>query len=122
MIVRNREASAPFVTRDGSEIRSLLDRSNAPVANQSLAEARLAPGEATEPHYHAVSEEFYYVIEGEGVMRIGTETQAVGVGDAILIPAGAVHTLRNTGAGNLRILCCCAPPYSDEDTFMAAIV
>ena len=39
-------------------------------------------------------------------------------GDAILIPAGAVHTLRNTGATDLKILCCCAPPYSHEDTFL----
>ena len=43
MEIRNLEAQAPFTTADGSIIRSILDRSNAPgVQNQSLAEATLA--------------------------------------------------------------------------------
>jgi mannose-6-phosphate isomerase-like protein (cupin superfamily) len=119
MIIRARRAAVPFRTKDGSEIRSLLDAGNAPVRQQSLAEATLPPGTATTPHHHRSSEEFYYVIEGQGRMTVGEEQSDVGVGDAILIPPGAVHTLRNTGDGPLRILCCCAPPYSHEDTFLA---
>ena len=119
MIIRRRDEAEPFRTKDGSMIRSLLDRANAPVRNQSLAEATIPAGCRTQPHYHARAEEFYYVIEGEGLMRIGDEEQPVGPGDAILIPPGAVHTLLNTGPGPLRILCCCAPPYSHEDTFFA---
>ena len=38
--VQNIERQAPFTTKDGSTIRSILDRTNAPVKNQSLAEAR----------------------------------------------------------------------------------
>ena len=44
--------SEPFKTKDGSEIRSLLDLSNAPVRNQSLAEATLQPGASTSRHRH----------------------------------------------------------------------
>ena len=44
MEIRNREQQAPFTTKDGSTIRSLLDLSNAPVRNQSLAEASLPAG------------------------------------------------------------------------------
>jgi mannose-6-phosphate isomerase-like protein (cupin superfamily) len=120
MIVRQRDAATPFVTKDGSIIRSLLDKSNAPVSNQSLAEATIPPGGVTEAHRHAASEEFYYVVEGAGRMRVGDQEQDVTVGDAILIPPGAVHGLRNAGDGPLRILCCCAPAYSHEDTFLAA--
>lgn len=118
MIIRQRAAAVPFTTKDGSTIRSLLDLSNAPVQNQSLAEATLPPGVRTAPHYHAQTEEFYYVIEGQGRMRVGEEETEVAVGDAIVIPPGAPHTLLNTGAGELRILCCCAPAYSHEDTFL----
>jgi mannose-6-phosphate isomerase-like protein (cupin superfamily) len=118
MIVRRRAAAVPFTTKDGSTIRSLLDRANAPVANQSLAEATIPPGAATQPHHHAATEEFYYVVEGRGLMRVGEEEQPVAAGDAILIPPGAVHTLRNDGPGPLRILCCCAPPYAHEDTYL----
>ena len=116
MIVRARDAQPPFTTKDGSTIRSLLDRANAPVANQSLAEATLPPGTATQRHYHRVSEEFYYLLEGSGLMEIDGATRTVGPGDAILIPPGAWHQIT---AGNtpLRFLCCCAPPYAHEDTF-----
>jgi len=116
MIIRQRNESTPFITRDGSTIRSLLDRANAPVANQSLAEATLTPGGRTAPHVHRLSEEFYYVLQGRGVMELDGEAREVGPGDAILIAPGAVHTLCNTGAVPLVFLCCCAPPYADEDT------
>jgi mannose-6-phosphate isomerase-like protein (cupin superfamily) len=115
--VRSRGVAVPFRTKDGSTIRSLLDRSNAPVANQSLAEAELPPGGSTERHYHRASEELYYLLEGEGEMEIDGERRAVGPEDAILIPPGAWHQLRAAGPGGLRFLCCCAPPYSHEDTF-----
>ena len=41
MEIRSRSAAQPFTTKDGSTIRSLLDLSNAPVQQQSLAEATL---------------------------------------------------------------------------------
>jgi mannose-6-phosphate isomerase-like protein (cupin superfamily) len=115
MEIRNREAQAPFTTKDGSTIRSLLDLTNAPVAKQSLAEAHLATGSATERHYHKLSEEFYYITHGNGRMEIDGEEREVGPGDAILIPPGAWHQIR--AVEPLRFLCCCAPPYAHEDTY-----
>jgi mannose-6-phosphate isomerase-like protein (cupin superfamily) len=117
MEIRNRDAQAPFITKDGSTIRSLLDRSNAPVTHQSLAEASLPAGGSTQRHHHKISEEFYYVLEGTGLMEIDGESREVGPGDAILIPAGAWHELQAHTA--LRLLCCCAPPYAHEDTYFA---
>ena len=116
MNVVNLGASLPFKTKDGSEIRSLLDRTNAPVQKQSLAEATVPPGGATQRHRHPLTEELYYVTQGSALMEIDGETRSVGVGDAILIPVGAAHQIRCTSAEPLKILCCCAPPYSHEDT------
>lgn len=115
MIIRQLDEQEPFTTKDGSTIRSILDLSNAPVEQQSLAEACLPAGAATDRHYHKLSEEFYFVLEGEGEMEIDGERARVGPGDAVLIPAGAWHRIRAEVA--LRFLCCCAPPYSHEDTF-----
>lgn len=115
MEIRNRETQLPFTTKDGSTIRSLLDKSNAPVSHQSLAEASLAAGGTTQRHHHKISEEFYYLLEGTGHMEIDGETREVGPGDAILIPAGAWHELQ--AHTDLRFLCCCAPPYSHDDTY-----
>jgi len=115
MIVLNLSSQKPFTTKDGSRIRSILDRANAPVKNQSLAEAEVPAGGATERHYHRESEEFYFVLEGEGFMEIDGESRAVSPGDAILIPPGAWH--RISASSHLRFLCCCAPPYSHDDTW-----
>ena len=117
MDVRHIDAQPPFTTKDGSTIRSILDRANAPVANQSLAEATLPAGAATDRHYHKSSEEFYFLLEGRGTMEIDGETREVAPGDAILIPPGAWHQIR--AIEPLRFLCCCAPPYAHDDTFFA---
>jgi mannose-6-phosphate isomerase-like protein (cupin superfamily) len=118
MEIVNRDRSAPFITKDGSQIRSILDRTNSTARQQSLAEATLPPGGCTERHRHRATEELYYVLRGRGVMTVGTETRAVGRGDGILIPPGAPHTIRNTGRAPLVFLCCCAPPYSHGDTVL----
>ena len=118
MEIVHRNESQPFVTKDGSTIRSLLDRTNSTAANQSLAEATVPPGGATEPHRHPEAEEIYYILSGAGRMTVGDETRDVGPLDAILIPPGARHTIANTGAVDLVFLCCCAPPYSHEDTVL----
>ena len=101
-----------FVTKDGSTIRELHH-----TGVQSLAEATLEPGQATERHYHAVTEEIYFVTKGSGELEVDGKTAHVRPGDAVLIPPGAWHTLLNDGTSELTILCCCAPPYSHEDTF-----
>ena len=111
--IRNRDRDAePFTTKDGSEIRELMH-----TAKQSLAEATVAPGQATERHYHRESEELYYVLDGSGELDLDGERRAVGPGDAVLIPPGARHSFTG-GAEGARFLCCCAPPYSHDDTVL----
>ena len=112
MNVESVNRAEPFTTKDGSTIRE-LHRSDA----QSLAEATLEPDQATERHYHRATEEIYFVVKGSGDMEVDGEHKRIAVGDAVLIPPGAWHSLHNNGTSELRILCCCAPPYSHDDTF-----
>lgn len=107
-----------FTTLDGSTIRVLLDAQLGGASEQSLAEATLAAGAGTRRHYHARTEEIYVVLEGSGRMEVDGDEQDVGPGDAILIWPRAWHEIQASGGGELRFLCCCAPAYSDEDTFL----
>jgi mannose-6-phosphate isomerase-like protein (cupin superfamily) len=116
MNVKNLGEVAAFITKDGSEIRELLAHRNSAIRNQSLAEARLAPGASTQEHYHVKTEEIYYITHGTGRIRIDGEIRDVISGDAIAIPPGQRHKLWNTGTDVLRLLCCCAPAYEHEDT------
>jgi mannose-6-phosphate isomerase-like protein (cupin superfamily) len=105
-----------FVTLDGSEIREYAGAVSMPARNQSLAEATLAPGGATTAHYHRSTEELYLIVCGSGRLVLDGEERDVKEGDCALIPPGATHKLSNTGDGPLRVLCACAPAYSDADT------
>jgi mannose-6-phosphate isomerase-like protein (cupin superfamily) len=118
MDIRNLQEVPCFVTEDGSEIRELLAYRNSAIRNQSLAEARLAVGASTQEHYHARTEEIYYITAGLGRLRIGQELRQVRPGDAIAIPAGQRHKIWNEGDVVLTFLCCCAPAYEHEDTFL----
>jgi quercetin dioxygenase-like cupin family protein len=102
-----------FTTKDGSTIRELHH-----TQAQSLAEATLEPGQATERHYHALSEEIYLITGGGGTLEVDGETRDVRPGDAVVIPPGAWHEL-TAGAEGARLLCMCVPPYSHDDTFFS---
>ena len=103
----------PFTTKDGSTIREFI---HSPA--QSLAEATLTPGQSTQRHYHALSEEIYLITSGGGLMELDGERREVGEGDAILIPPAAWHELK-AGPDGVTLLCCCVPAYTHEDTYFA---
>ncbi len=109
----------PYVTRDGSVIRELMHPARHAALGsrrQSLAEAAVAPGEATALHRHRQSEELYHILAGRGLMQLGDERFEVAAGDTVCIPAGVVHCIANVGDTELRLLCCCSPPYAHDDT------
>ncbi|MBS0208142.1 MAG: cupin domain-containing protein [Planctomycetes bacterium] len=118
MDIRQLDAVPAFTTKDGSEIRELLAYRNSCIAKQSLAEARVPPGGTTTLHYHPVTEEIYYILAGEGQMRLADELRTVGPGDAIAIPPGMIHQISNTGDETLALLCCCVPAYEHHDTVL----
>jgi mannose-6-phosphate isomerase-like protein (cupin superfamily) len=107
-----------FTTLDGSQIREWAGAVSAPARNQSLAEATIPSGGATTAHYHRLTEELYLVTEGRGRLVLDGEERVLEMGDCALIPPGAEHKIFNVAEGPLRILCACAPAYSDEDTVL----
>jgi mannose-6-phosphate isomerase-like protein (cupin superfamily) len=107
-----------FITADGSSIRELAGVPSGNAINQSLAEATVPPGTETVEHFHRTSEEIYHFLAGAGRMLLGSEEAEVRAGDTVVIAPGLRHKLFNPGTEPLVLLCCCAPPYSDEDTVL----
>lgn len=115
--MKTRYADIPaYVTKDGSEIRELLHPDHHGNRNQSLAEAIVPAGTRTLLHRHRLTEEIYHVSAGRGSMRLGEERFVVELGDSILIAPGTPHCIEAIGEEPLRILCCCSPAYTHEDT------
>ena len=119
MEVVNLSQVKSFTTKDTSEIREILAPRNSSIKNQSLAEARIAPGQTTEEHYHLRSEEIYYILRGKGRMWLENESREIQAGDGITIPPGKMHKIENSGQEPMVLLCCCAPAYTDEDTILS---
>lgn len=116
MRIENLERVRSFVTLDGSTIREVAGPASGNAVNQSLAEAAVPVGGATAEHHHRTTEEVYLFTHGQGRVRLGHEERDVSPGDAVVIPPGVSHKVWNTGTEPLRLLCGCAPAYSDEDT------
>ena len=114
MELRSLADAEPFTTKDGSTIRELHH-----TPAQSLAEASLEPGQATERHYHARTEEIYLITGGGGVLEVDGESRDVARGRRRADPARAPGTSSSRGPTGARLLCMCAPPYSHDDTYFS---
>jgi uncharacterized cupin superfamily protein len=59
----------------------------------------IPPGKVSYPyHYHCANEEMFYILNGEGELRLNDRTEQVRAGDFIRFPAGlhGAHQLKNT--------------------------
>jgi mannose-6-phosphate isomerase-like protein (cupin superfamily) len=115
MVVTNVENAPTQTTASGTELRVLMETSEAGQGRLSLAMETLKPGQCTVAHWHAHLEELYFIVSGAGRMQIGSETRRVQSGDTVLIPVSEVHCLCNTGDDDLVLLCPTAPPWYAED-------
>src|SRR3569832_1972119 len=61
-------------------------------------------GQAQKPHAHEGEDKVYFVLEGEGAFRIGTEEQTVKAYSAVLAPAGGDHGVTNRSSERLVVL------------------
>ena len=115
MIVVNRNQADIVRTPHNSEIRPLIDRTTSPITQCSLAEEMLPPGCAVTPHHHRDLEEIYYIVSGAGLMTVGENSREVGAGDAVYIPRGNRHSLKNTGTEPIKLILVCGPAFFYED-------
>jgi mannose-6-phosphate isomerase-like protein (cupin superfamily) len=64
----------------------------------------LSPGATLGRHVHAGVEEIYYVMNGEGTVTVGSETEKLGTWDAVPIRVNEIHSFDNTGAQDLEFM------------------
>jgi mannose-6-phosphate isomerase-like protein (cupin superfamily) len=64
-------------------------------------------------HKHAVQEQVYHVLEGEGLMQIAGKSHVVRKHDVIFLPPGIEHDIANTGLVDLVFLVITSPVTDD---------
>ena len=110
-----RDDVQPFVGDDESIIRELASPGNSGLTRHSLAEIRHPPATASLEHYHTEAEEVYFVLSGQGGLRVNGKTLSIGPGDVVVITPGERHKVWQEGEGDLVLLVTCVPAYSVEE-------
>jgi quercetin dioxygenase-like cupin family protein len=72
--------------------------------NFALRKFSMKPGGGMPRHTNEVEHE-QYVLRGQATITIGDETHSVKMGDAVFIPAGAIHSYENMGSEPFEFLC-----------------
>jgi mannose-6-phosphate isomerase-like protein (cupin superfamily) len=109
-------AASHFLRRDPADvnpwpetcgkIRPLIEASD-----NAAAEVHHVEIENAKLHYHERTDEFYYVIEGQGVMTLDDDQITLQKGVVVYVPRG----VRHKATGKLKILTVCIPPGVLED-------
>jgi mannose-6-phosphate isomerase-like protein (cupin superfamily) len=116
MIVRNLETEEVrhrWYVAHGGGMATMLFAATELQAILFLAHAVLKPNKVLESHVDPY-EEIYYIIAGQGLMKVGDDKQQVTTGDAIWIPYGVSHSLVNNGAEDCLVLVVAAMPKGDQ--------
>jgi len=68
-------------------------------------EGRVPPGTVgAGPHYHRGRDEFFYILEGEVVLRIGDARHTAGAGTFAFIPRETIHGFHNASSESATLL------------------
>ena len=78
---------------------------NAPLKAKGfcMGQVTIYPGGQVPAHDH-VQEEVYYVLQGDGEIEIEGEVKAIREGEAVYVPSGSKHNLRNPGKKDMTFL------------------
>jgi mannose-6-phosphate isomerase-like protein (cupin superfamily) len=85
--------------------RTLISGDRAPTEAMTLGVAEVLPADAdrARPHRHA-QPEIYYILSGEGVLRIDGVDHPLAPGTCAFVPGNALHGAWAVGGAPLRIL------------------
>lgn len=90
----------------GRETRDLINGKIVGARGISLRITDVLPGEVCNPgHIHTECEEVIFILSGKGEIKIGQEVFPMKPGDAIFLPTGVGHLIRNTGKEVMRMAC-----------------
>ncbi len=92
----------------GVSVKKLYDTEHAQVMH-----IELKPGESLKKHSTPV-DAFFYILEGEGIVEIGTEQQKVSKDMLIESPAKIPHRLMNESDGTFRFLVTKVPRQAEQ--------
>ena len=104
------ETATRFLLRHPSEVPPWAEtcgqiRPLVEAKDEAAAEVHHVEIDHAKLHYHAKTDEFYYIIDGEGTMVLDDEIVNVRKGNVVYVPRGMKHK----AVGKLTVLTICIP-------------
>ena len=91
---------ADYVKFKDSESPTALSSSDI----QYIGAYEYAPGGWITDHIHSNAEQWYFILNGQGTMKVGDEERLAGPGTVVFVPRNTIHSYRVVGDEPLRIL------------------
>src|SRR5207302_1011155 len=101
MHIHKKETAPRYLRPEGITSYLLASPRTSSAEHLTTTLAVIQPGGAQRIHSHR-PEQVYFILEGSGLMTVGSETHRVGPGDCVFIPSGQLHGLKNDGGTVLR--------------------
>jgi mannose-6-phosphate isomerase-like protein (cupin superfamily) len=95
----------------------LMDAGELGSRNMSVTWLEVPTGVEQTLRSHEDAEQVYVVVGGSGRMSVAGDTQAVAVGDLILVPPATDHAISNDGEGALACLSVQSPPVAVSELY-----
>ena len=108
-------ANIETLTEDNGDFRRVLYTGH----NLQLVLMTIQPGEEIGSEVHDDRDQFFRFEEGEGVVDIDGVENRVEDGSGVIVPSGARHNVRNTGAAPLKLYTIYGPPEHIDGTVHA---
>jgi len=99
----------------GALSKALVGPENSGSARIDFRISRYAPAAYVAEHVHKVQEQIYYVLEGEGVLTLNSDSHLMRPHDYVYVPPGVRHSFTNTGVAGLVFLVVTTPAADDEE-------
>lgn len=104
-------ATSKFLCRDSSKVEPWAEtcgqiRPLIEAKDDAAAEIHHVEIDSAKLHYHERTDEFYYVLDGQGTLVLDDETVELHRGLVVYVPRGTKHK----AIGKLTILTICIPP------------
>jgi mannose-6-phosphate isomerase-like protein (cupin superfamily) len=93
-----------YLWGDNSDGWHLLKRDDA-----SVIQERVSAGKAEAMHYHKISRQFFYILEGEGQIRFENELVSLHKGEGLEIAPLVKHRFENNSSADVSFLVISVP-------------
>lgn len=117
-LARREDVAVPLSSPSGELIFELVGAASdaGGTKRHSLAIVVIPPGKSSARHYHLVSDETYFILQGTARMAVDDSEFRLEHGQACLIRPPERHQIWNAGDEDLEFIAVCAPAWVPEDS------